>query len=222
MTRLEHAYDFASLGMPVFPIEVGGKRPLTKNGFKDATTNEDVILSWSKKYPRCNWAIATGERSGILVVDIDPRNGGIDSIKELISEHGELPKGPTVKTGGGGFHHYFRVPVTSHLRSGKLDKGVDIKTNGGYVIIPGSKTDDDYDWVVDLSIKEVSLPDIPGWIIASLNSKQEFSFDEDGFISEGNRNNYLASIGGTLRRRGASLEAIEAALVAENKQRIRQ
>ena len=131
MTRLEHAYEFASLGMPVFPIEPGGKIPLTRKGFKDATTDHDQILRWSKKHPNCNWAIATGERSGILVLDIDPRNGGIESIKDLVAEHGVLPLGPTVKTGGGGFHHYFRVPVASHLRSGKLAKGVDIKTNYG-------------------------------------------------------------------------------------------
>lgn len=223
MTRLEHAYQFANLGIPVFPIEVGGKKPLTKNGFKDATTSGEVILAWSKKHPNCNWAMATGEKSGILVVDIDPRDDGIESIKDLQNEHGELPNGPLGKTGGEmqGYHHYFRVPVTSHLRSGKLSKGIDIKTNGGYVIIPGSKTVNEYGWVEGRSITDVELPDIPGWIIASLNSKQDFSFDEEGFIYEGNRNNYLASLGGTLRRRGASYEAIEAALIQENKQRIK-
>ena len=221
MTRLEHAYQLASLGMPVFPIEAGGKKPLTKHGFKDATTDQSVILEWSRKYPDCNWAIATGERSGVLVVDIDPRNGGIEDIKDLIAEHGRLPDGPTVRTGGGGYHHFFRVPAASHLRSGKLTGGIDVKTNGGYVIIPGSKTDDEYIWVDGKSITEVELPDIPGWIIASLNSKQSFTFDEDGYITEGNRNNYLASIGGTLRRRGASYNAIEAALIAENDERIR-
>ena len=221
MTRLEHAYQFASLGMPVFPIEVGGKRPLTEHGFKDATTDQDQILAWSTKWPECNWAVATGDVSGVFAVDVDPRNGGIESMMNLTAEHGQLPDGPTQITGGDGFHHFFRVPAASHLRSGKLAPGIDIKTNGGYVIIPGSKTEGVYRWMDGKSITDIALPDIPGWIIASLNSKQEFSFDEDGYITEGNRNNYLASIGGTLRRRGASLEAIQAALLAENTQRIR-
>ena len=61
LTRLEHAYQFASLGMPVFPIEVGGKKPLTEHGFKDATTDQEQILKWSQKWPNCNWAVATGD-----------------------------------------------------------------------------------------------------------------------------------------------------------------
>lgn len=67
----------------------------------------------------------------------------------------------------------------------------------------------------------IELAAIPGWILSMLQSKNDFTFDEDGFISEGNRNNYLASIGGSLRRRGASYETIEAALLAENKARCR-
>jgi hypothetical protein len=42
---LQAALEYAHRGWPVFPCDKG-KRPLTKHGFKDATTDENQIRAW--------------------------------------------------------------------------------------------------------------------------------------------------------------------------------
>ena len=87
--------------MPVFPLhsiggdqctcgnlicEHPGKHPRTVNGFKAATTNVDKLKSRWKKWPDANIGIATGGEAGILVIDVDPRHGGNESLAALESE----------------------------------------------------------------------------------------------------------------------------------------
>lgn len=220
MTALENAYEFASLGMPVFPIMPGDKKPFKNTrGFYDATTDAEKIKEWSMMYPNCNWAMATGARSGIIVLDIDPRNGGIDSMYDLIDQHGDIPMTPTVITGGEepGYHYYYRYPALAKIKNGKIAEGVDVKTEGGYVIIPGSVTTNTYLWSSGRSITDVPVVDMPGWIITLLQQRTDFTFDENDHIGPGQRNIYLTSLAGTLRRRGAGFETIRAAILEENK-----
>ena len=68
-----------------------GKHPRTRNGVKDATTDRAIIKTWWKKWPDANVGIATGQPSGIFVLDVD---GGVDkaNLKKLQEEHGPLPK----------------------------------------------------------------------------------------------------------------------------------
>ena len=142
---------FASLGIPVFPISPGTKIPYKNTaGVREATTSMAVIDDWIEMYPGANWAMATGKISGILVLDIDPRNGGVESIKSEVAKYGKPPKTPSVRTGGGGHHLYFRYPHFTNIKNGEILPGVDIKTDGGYVIIPGSVTDDSYTWMKGL------------------------------------------------------------------------
>lgn len=72
--------------------------------------------------------------SGLAVIDIDPRNGGEDSLAKLEKELGSLPRTMTVRTGGGGEHIYLSLPGGTDVRSGSLGSGVDSKSDGGYVI----------------------------------------------------------------------------------------
>jgi len=66
-----------------------------------------VIESWWRQWPSANVGVVTGRPSGLVVVDIDPRHGGIDSMRRLVDEHGPLPSGPRVRTGSGGWHLLF-------------------------------------------------------------------------------------------------------------------
>jgi hypothetical protein len=113
-----------------------GKHPITKHGVNDATTDEAVIRQWWTEYPQANVAIATGSASGLLVIDVDPRNGGNVTLEELVSRLGELPETIVVETGGGGQHYYFAAPDGDVV--GALGDGVDVKFNGGYVVAPPS------------------------------------------------------------------------------------
>ncbi len=111
-----------------------GKHPMVKSGLNASTTSADQIRKWWLKWPNANIAI-NAERSGLLILDVDPRNDGDASLAKLEAENGELPSTYEVKTGGGGRHFYFKhKPV----RSKPVASGLDIKSLGGYVVAPPS------------------------------------------------------------------------------------
>ena len=97
-TNLEYALFYASLGWKVFPAHSisgdqctcgksdcasPGKHPRTRNGLKDATTNQSSILKWWNKTPDANIAIRTGQESGLIVLDVDTKSNGFDSLETL-------------------------------------------------------------------------------------------------------------------------------------------
>src|SRR4029078_5239980 len=84
------ALALAARGFHVFPCRPRDKRPSTTNGHRDATTDPLIIRAWWHQQPDNNIAIATGEVSGIFVVDVD----GLDAeagLRRLEAEHGALP-----------------------------------------------------------------------------------------------------------------------------------
>ena len=66
-----------------------GKHPRTAHGCKDATTDAQQIRDWWTSWPDAHVAIATGAESGLVVLDVDPRHGGDDSLAELETKHGK-------------------------------------------------------------------------------------------------------------------------------------
>ena len=104
------ALSYAKRVIPVFPCEPGGKRPLTYSGFWDATTELGQVKAWWGRWPDANVGVPTGKRSGLLVLDVDPRNGGPQSMATIERETGPLPRTARSRTGGGGVHVFFRYP----------------------------------------------------------------------------------------------------------------
>lgn len=155
--NIDFALNYIDKGwfiIPIQPIRNGfcscdkidchspGKHPighLTFHGLKDATTDETTIRSWWTKYPDANIGVITGEKSGIVVLDVDPKNGGNESFIELIEKYGDLPQTVTADTGGGGQHYVFRYPG-KHVpnSSSKLGAGLDVKGDGGYIVVAPS------------------------------------------------------------------------------------
>jgi hypothetical protein len=85
------------------------------------------------------FGIATGERSGLVVVDIDETKcpGALARWEAFCG--GECPLTYTVQTGSGGWHFYFEWPGFSVGNSGgAIGEGIDIRGDGGYVVAPGS------------------------------------------------------------------------------------
>ena len=107
--------------------------------YQKAPAAPETIERWLTKWPGCNLGIITGAISGIVVLDVDSRHGGDESLAKVPP----LPPGPVVKTPNGR-HFYFRHPgqgVRIRNRWGKQDKplpGLDIRGDGGYVVGPGS------------------------------------------------------------------------------------
>jgi predicted P-loop ATPase len=160
---LRAALRYAQMGWKVFPCKPCSKQPATRHGFKDATTDEAQIREWWERTPDANIGIATGEASGVAVVDEDIRSGGRESIDALQQTHGEFPPTLTAITGGGGRHFYFRKPPGIDLRCGKPAEGVDFKADGGYVLAPPSVHPDGptYRWLN----KRVPIAPSPSWLL---------------------------------------------------------
>ena len=68
---LTAALGYLDNGFYVFPLKPKSKEPLTPGGFKDASNDPDKIRAWWRQYPNANIGIATGEISGLMVVDVD-------------------------------------------------------------------------------------------------------------------------------------------------------
>jgi len=148
---LQCAHYYIKQGWPIFPVNSivkgkctcgkatckhQGKHPYAShapNGLKNATTDRGTVDQWFGD-GKLNIGIRTGKESGLVVVDIDPRHGGDESIKGF-----EVPDTLTVNTGGGGKHHYFKHPGFKVPNSeGKIADGIDVRGDGGYVLAPPS------------------------------------------------------------------------------------
>ena len=96
VTELEAALDYARHGIPVFPTNPLDKKPLTANGFKDATVDEVQIREWWTRWPNAMIAAPTGIASAMWVVDLDldpvKKTDGAAALAQLIAQHGEIPK----------------------------------------------------------------------------------------------------------------------------------
>ena len=115
--------------------------------------------------------MATGTISGFWVLDIDPKGGGLDSMKALVAEHGALPATFTVKTGSGGYHYYFNLPnfTVKNDQSGHVAPGVDLRGEGGQVVAAPSASDKG-DYVV---IKDAPVADAPAWLLAKVRKDEK-------------------------------------------------
>jgi hypothetical protein len=124
----------------MFPCVPRGKKPLTPNGFKDATTDLSQIEKWWAHWPEANIAIATGNISGLYVIDVDGEDGRAAFLNLLQRLHEPLPQTLVCITGRG-FHIYLPLPngKTCPCSTGAdEEKGLDVRGDGGYVIAPPS------------------------------------------------------------------------------------
>ena len=154
----------------VFPIQNNKKQPFSflrnrdnQRGFYVATANEEQIALWEKLYKGCNWALRTGKASGCWVLDIDVKNGakGEESFFALLADHKDFPDTLSVKTPTGGIHYYFEMEpeVRTLTNVGKFG-GIDVRADGGYVLIPPSVLDgNSYEY-----INENKILKAPKWL----------------------------------------------------------
>lgn len=210
------------------------KHPRTPRGFKDATTNEQTLRTWWQRWPDANVAIPTGAGSGIVVIDTDhkPDQGieGEETLSALEKQHGALPETVEQITGGGGHQRFFRYPgVPIPCSTGTLGPGIDIRGDGGYVLVPPSTHESGrvYEWELSHHPDDTPLADLsPAWV-ALLQSQstgtgsRAHADTESEPIREGQRNDTLFRLARSMRVKGMSHEGILAALSAENSTRCR-
>ena len=143
---------------------------LVPRGVKQATTSRVIIRAWWAYAPLANPALATGESSGVVVIDVDGDHGGFSSLRQLEQQHGTLPPTQRVRTGSGE-HLYFVYPRI-HLKNtaGKLGPGLDVRCCGGYVVTVGAvhRNGHVYAWQDGCRPDQVSIAELPGWLLERL------------------------------------------------------
>lgn len=204
-----------------------GKHPASKNGIKDASLSHESLDKWAFADPPYNIGIATGQKSGLVVLDVDTRNGGDKTLADLEAKYGKLPPTKTVITGSGGRHYYFKYPDgVTKIKSvaGALGQGLDIKADGGYVIAPPSRhiSGDIYRWEDETF--DYPLAELPKWLLSLIITEQPSPNGHKLYkdvlngkeIPEGQRNNTLTSLAGKLRQAEFGIEHVVRLLMAVN------
>lgn len=187
---LDWALYYHSLDWSIFPVGKD-KRPLHEwKTYQQEAASESQISKWWTESPTAGIAVVTGKISGLIVVDVEA--GG--STKGLT---------PTVisKTGGGGWHYFYKHPgglVKNSVQ--KIRPLMDIRGDGGYAVIPpsGHPSGNEYSWVV--SPKEADLIELPEWILSNAQGdtpKKDWNAIAQG-VTEGSRNDTAASYIGKL------------------------
>ena len=161
------ATAYAQRGYKVFPCHPD-KTPATPNGFKDATRDADQIRTWWTDNPDYLIAVATG--SGLLVVDLDSyKPGGHPQWDTFAAGHGGLPPTHHTTTGQGGHHHWFTVDEEVKSNNGKIWPNVDIKCEGGYVIVPPSRSI----YGAYTVVQDSADAPAPEWLLEAVRAKQK-------------------------------------------------
>ncbi len=157
-----------------------GKHPVIyweKYAKTKASLNE--IRDWyESEYIDSNVGIVTGKISNLVIVDVD----GIAGVKALQKLGLHVP-GKTLcsRTGGGGYHLFYRYPVNETVR-GKLLllEKVDIKGDNGYIVLPPSKhkSGNRYKWLNDPFDTPI-LP-LPRVLIELIKKRKEVEKEDGG------------------------------------------
>ncbi len=215
---LQAALNYAALGLAVFPLRPGEKRPAFKGWQDSSTTDPATIRDWWTQNPAFNIGIDCG-KSGLLVLDFDAANGkeGLTIREEWRRTH-ILPDTMTAKTPRGGIHEYYRGQGPT--KTG-LYNGVDVRGAGGLVAAPPSVFNGKaYTWEkppvlfpladADSSVYTFLSPVPEGF------DRQKAPYTVPETIPEGQRTAALVQLAGSLIGKGLSPEAAEAAIQQEN------
>lgn len=218
MPTLEDALDLAAHGYPIVRLAQNSKAPPKgAHGYKEATTDADEIRrTWRSGY---NIGIACISH---VVLDIDPKNGGDDSFRQLVAKCGKelFDDIPSVRTPSGGKHFYFAQRVSAEgpiPRRTPVRPGIDILGPGGHAVAPPSTVDAGaYSWLR----KDGTLRTFPDALASALGigersgnarhlrvasstaSTGPSTLATNSLWAEGSRNDALASLAGHLRQRG--------------------
>ncbi len=182
MALLDDALALTAYGFRVHPIR--GKIPLAEAWPTIATADAQAAQSLFAAHPDATGiGIATGAFGGlsadaapagvpdhVLVLDVDPANGGEESLAALCGQYGQIPPTVCALTGSGGMHYYYLAPAGFRNSAGKLGPGLDTRAEGGYVAAPPSRHPSGtyYRWAPSYGPGEVALADAPAWMLSLL------------------------------------------------------
>lgn len=225
--REQAALDYAGRGWSVVPIEPGGKRPLVRwEELQQRRASPAELHDWLARWPDANVGIVTGSISGLLVLDVDPRHDGSESLAALEAEHGALPATVEALTGGGGRHLYFAHPGGVLRNRVGLRPGIDLRGDAGLVVAPPSRhaSGRSYRWREGHAPGDLPLAALPDWLLhpagASRGTGHPLPWWRERareLVREGERNSRLASFAGHLLWHGVDPEVATELLLCWNR-----
>ena len=261
MELSDWALRYAELQMPVFPLhtidEAGkctcgkvqcaspAKHPRTGKGLNDATTDIEVVTRWWKDwvdddgehqkalYPDSNIGIRTGSASGLFVIDVDAKSGGLESWSELQDIYGPAST-LSSRTGGGGNHYIYKIDGQTFSNSvSQLGQGIDTRGEGGYIVVSPSVHESGIQYAWEGKIGDIAP--LPDWLAEKLSSpsprleekekidipvnKNPTGWAENLEINgadEGNRNTSVVKLCGWYIHQNYSLDVIKRKLAEFN------
>jgi len=132
----DQALAYAERGWAVFPLRPGQKSPLTRHGYKDATTDPTAIVRWWGATPDANIGCATGVAFSVLDVD------GPEGNANLRPFAGDYRHPGPVSYTGKGWHFLFAGSdrKTVHGNETTFVPKVDFQSLGAYIVMPRAFT----------------------------------------------------------------------------------
>jgi len=232
---LDCALSYAQRGWSVLPVHTPdgnkcscgkncgspGKHPRILEWQKNATTDEAKIRQWWAQWPTANIGI-NPRPSGLLVIDIDPRNGGDDTWHELKIKYGLSDQTVTSLTGGGGTHLLYKSNGADYKAlKVSLGDGVDVQRGDKFIVVPPSlhASGKTYEWELSGHPDDIETLSISPSLLSILIKEGQDAIAPpiQETIERGKRNSELTSLAGTMRRRGMEAPEILVALEEVNK-----
>jgi hypothetical protein len=193
-----------------------------ESGIINAARDEEEIKKLWHRWPDANIGVATGRRSGLLVMEVRKPEGGEDFLKEMIDENGLLPYTPVAETGDGSRQFYFRVPWEVSECKFEIRRGIVVRACKGYVVAPPSLdvNGKQYRWI---GHDHMELAPVPAWLRNLLGLPDVSENDSrlgrwlvEQEILKGARKATLTSIAEKLLFRGVDRTALESMLLELN------
>lgn len=199
---LEAALQYAARGWAVLPLHnirvIKGERGCTCNNWQEcgtsagkhprpretgkqhvlASTDPAQINEWWSTWPKANVGIVTGQRSGVVVLDVDGPEG-VETLKAVAPDG--LP--PTLRARSGrvgiGLHAFYSVAVPCQNSAGR---GLDMRGDGGLVVVAPSmhRSGQRYAWIEP----QLPLAPLPGTLLAWNQNREGVRRENSGQASQ--------------------------------------
>lgn len=212
----------------VFPVDRMTKKPLTPHGCNDAKKDPGAVRFWWNKYPDASIGVATGSASGIIIIDEDiDRDKDKDGVHEVYlweKENAPLPDTVCDITGRGGTHLFYSYDGDQIRNTTGLLDGVDVRGEGGYVIVPPSVHPNGTEYQWEISPDDMPMAPVDDVVLAFLGSNRPTAtsgtrgepFQVPEIIKNGTRNDTIFKAVCSMQSKGMPDEAIYAAIRVVN------
>lgn len=231
-SMLDAALTYLARGWAVIPVRPRGKRPIVPwEELQRRRPTEKEVRGWFERWPDANLAIVTGRVSGLIVLDVDPRHDGDETLDELEQSYGPLPHTAEAITGSGGRHVYFAYPGRMVRNAVGFAPGLDIRGDGGVIVAPPSvhPSGRRYEWEVSHHPDETPVVPMPRWLLrlATMPADRRGHplehwrrLAREG-VKQGRRNDTIASFAGHLFWHGVDYDVVMELLLCWNARRCR-